>query len=556
MVDAYNTRDALNRLLWIQLDKDLSSIAAEIVTHDQTVFAVLKAAEQQGWLEQLVSAALEGRPENLALKRWAKAHLPSPDRPDTDATVPIMSFDLNELRRIAGASIAEGAELTFVSAEIYVGAAVFTADQRDAVRHVLVRVESTTLAEASERDRFGEEVERARQAAPHVNVADLLSSGFTAAGYPYVVQGLDQAVSRAAGPLSAEAVINIGAKLADALAVAHNRGATFGRIRPSHILLTADGEPILTFPQLPMFAPPGPAPSTPQEDVSTLCEALQSMLDAPRTDSARTDGVTSGSAETKLRRIFTAAIQGRLIAAALRDQLETLKRESAPDQNGSRVLGYAWSGGVRWPRVRNVLLMQGDLLGEKADLVVGFSDTFDTATSGSTVISPSSLQGQLLSRLYRGDVAALDAELDGALAAYEFESIETPEDKERGKLRRYPVGTVAVLDDDRRKIYAVALSRMQNDLLADSGPEFIQLSLGRLWPEVRRYSSERVVAMPIIGSGLARLTLSREELADIILASFQEHALVAPVCRELRIMVHASDAGRFELSKTEFRAFN
>lgn len=554
MVDAYNTRFALDRLLWHRLDKSLASIAAEVATHDEAVFSVLKAAEQQGWLGQLVSAAVEGQPENVALSRWAKANLRSSDRPSVDASIPIMLFDLNELRRIAGEAITELVELTWESAEIYLGAAVFAASRQGIEPRVLLRVESTVPADSSEKVRFGEEVERASYAAAHSRVADLVSSGFTAAGYPYIVQRVDQGVSRFAGPLSVDGAIEIGANLADALAVAHNRGSTFGPIRSSHILLTADGAPILTFPQLPMFAPAGLTLPTPQQDVSSLCETLQSMLEHPYSGGAQAEEIDTGSAETKLRSIFAAAIQGRLIAAALRDQLETLKRDSAPGHDGPRTLAAAPTNGSGRSVEDDVVLVMGDLFDEQADLVVGFSDTFDTATSGSAVISPSSLQGQLVDRVFHGDVAALDAALDRALAAHEVAVVETREAKNHGKLNRYPVGTVAVLEHDRRRIYAVALSQLQNDLLAVSDPDFIRLSLQNLWPQVRRHGRGRALAMPIIGSGLARLTLSREELADMILSSYREHARVAPVCRELRIIVHPSDAARFELPRTEFRA--
>lgn len=49
----------------------------------------------------------------------------------------------------------------------------------------------------------------------------------------------------------------------------------------------------------------------------------------------------------------------------------------------------------------------GDLFRQKGHLVIGFSDTFDTQIPD--VISRESVQGQLLDRLYLGDVARLDS---------------------------------------------------------------------------------------------------------------------------------------------------
>ncbi|MGW8877654.1 macro domain-containing protein [Streptomyces mirabilis] len=547
MLDAYGSRDALDRLLWLKLNRNLGSIAAEIENHDHTVFAVLKAAEQQGWLDGLVAAAVEERPEHRKLTSWADAHLPVTDGPPADPTIPVMVFDLGELHRIAGQAVGSIVDLVFESVEIYTDATVFSVGRQGGARHVLVRVQAQALSAEAEQERFAEEVQRARRAAAHPRVADLLLSGLTEAGHPYIVQRVDQGSVRRVRPLPVGRVVDIGAKLADALTVAHNRGATFGRIGPSHVLLAADGEPTLTFPQLPMFARPGTAPATPYEDVGSLCETLLSMLGNGRPGGRGPEAVTEDLVEAKLRQLFAAAAQGRLIAAALRDQLETLKRDSVPAPNGFRVLARVPGADTGRLGEGDVVLVQGDLFEEEADLVVGFSDTFDTATADSLVISSSSLQGQLIHRIYHGDVTALDADLDDALASVEVVAVETRDAKRHGKLRRYPVGTVAVLERDRRRIFAVAFSRMDNNLTAGSTTEFLRHSLSNLWQEIRRRGSGRAVAMPVVGSGLSRLDLSREALVRMILASYREHAQSQPICRELRVVVHPSDSAPFAL---------
>jgi hypothetical protein len=129
-----------------------------------------------------------------------------------------------------------------------------------------------------------------------------------------------------------------------------------------------------------------------------------------------------------------------------------------------------------------ITIRVGDLLAEQADLVVGFSDTFDTDISDDDIISGASLQGQLLTRVYEGDLRRLDDELDLALSATVPTSVETRESKPKGKLRRYPIGTVAVIGSPHRKIYCLAYSRMGNDLTARS-------SMDDLWSARRGSSS-------------------------------------------------------------------
>ncbi|MGW6742139.1 macro domain-containing protein [Streptomyces sp. NPDC055025] len=546
LLDAYGSRDALDRLLWLKLNRNLNSIAAEIENHQHTVFAVLKAAEQQGWLAQLITAAVEDRPERQELTRWAETNLAAAEGPLGNLTSPAMTFDLGELCGIVSEAVDSPVNMAFGSVDIYTDAAVLFAGGQGAPQNILMRVQSKLLS-GEEREQFAKEVERARTATAHARVAELLTSGLTAVGQAYLVQSVGPASTRPKLPLPVASVIGIGAKLADVLTVAHNRGATYGRINPSHLLLAGEDEPMLAFPQLPMFARPDAVSTTPHEDVVSLCETLLFMLGDVPPGGGEPDSVIADLMETRLRQLCEAAAQGRLIAAALRDQLETLKRDSTPARAGSRVLARVPGTDIHRLGEGDVIFVRGDLFEEEADIVVGFSDTFDTATTDSLVISSSSLQGQLIQRIYRGDVAVLDADLDNALASVAVTAVEKRDAKPRGKLHRYPIGTVAVLERDGRRIFAVAFSRMDNNLTAGSTAESLKHSLSNLWQEISRRGSERTVAMPVIGSGLSRLELSREELVRMTLASYREHARSRPICRELRIVLHPSDTAPFAL---------
>jgi hypothetical protein len=61
------------------------------------------------------------------------------------------------------------------------------------------------------------------------------------------------------------------------------------------------------------------------------------------------------------------------------------------------------------------------------------------------VICSSSLQGQLLDRVYGGDLVRLDHELEDALDHVPVESVEPPDRKEHGKRTRYPIARVPQL---------------------------------------------------------------------------------------------------------------
>jgi transcriptional regulator with XRE-family HTH domain/DNA-binding SARP family transcriptional activator len=195
----------------------------------------------------------------------------------------------------------------------------------------------------------------------------------------------------------------------------------------------------------------------------------------------------------------------------------------------------------------SVTIRQGDLFEQDdANIVVGFGNTFDTSTTDDIIISRTSVQGQLLHRLYGGDARALDADLRKALRSVKPLTTETAQDKPRGKRVRYPVGTVAMLPRDGRRVFAVAYSRQRNDLVVQSSPEDLRASLRSLWKSVASWGLLLPVAMPVVGSGLARIAeLGREELMILAVDSFLEACRVhAPLTPELRFVLPAADLER------------
>src|SRR5690349_285063 len=136
-------------------------------------------------------------------------------------------------------------------------------------------------------------------------------------------------------------------------------------------------------------------------------------------------------------------------------------------------LSLAYGVWRAWPPARvsrdfvtpsmQVSVVVGDLFERSEHLVVGFSDTFDTDITADEVISSRSVQGQLLTRLYGNNLQSLDDDLQRALAGAQPVGLELRTGKQKGKLQRYPIGTVAVLAPRTQKIFAVAYSRLGND---------------------------------------------------------------------------------------------
>ncbi|MEU6852781.1 macro domain-containing protein [Actinacidiphila alni] len=202
----------------------------------------------------------------------------------------------------------------------------------------------------------------------------------------------------------------------------------------------------------------------------------------------------------------------------------------------------------------DVVLVQGDVFEQgDANLVVGFTDTFDTDTGEDVVISRGSVQGQLVDRLFLGQRRLLDEKLRAALRAVPPVGTESVRAKPRGRRVRYPVGTTVAVQVGGRRVFATAYSRLGNDLVAHSGRDDLRVSLDRLWDAVALHGQFRPLAVPLLGSGLARVTdLDRGQLAALIVSSFVaacgRHSALTP---ELRIFVRPDDLAGTDLTPVE-----
>ena len=196
----------------------------------------------------------------------------------------------------------------------------------------------------------------------------------------------------------------------------------------------------------------------------------------------------------------------------------------------------------------SVRVVVADIFEQESHLVIGFTDTFDTDTSGGRIISPRSLQGQLLQRMYGGDVERLDADIQEALGSTRSIGVESQSSKLYGKRVRYPVGSVSVISKEGRCIFCVAYSEMGNDLVAKSNVNLLWRSLSSLWDAVSLRGQCDPVAIPIIGSELSRVgALDRNSLAKMIILSFVARARQEYFCKELILVVRESDRGDVDM---------
>jgi hypothetical protein len=196
-----------------------------------------------------------------------------------------------------------------------------------------------------------------------------------------------------------------------------------------------------------------------------------------------------------------------------------------------------------------IRVVPGDLFEQPGHLVIGMCNTFDTSIP--VIIDRRSIQGQFLERVFDGDAAEFDRQLDVALAdATILCEIEKP-----GKQFKYAIGEVATIVSGNRRYFCVAYTDMNEKNEARGSVAGILQSMDRLWEAVSAYGNGEVVAIPVIGGGQARVAhvLPARDSIRLMILSFVLASRKEKVCNGLDIIVRPEDYEK--LDRLEIQAF-
>lgn len=189
----------------------------------------------------------------------------------------------------------------------------------------------------------------------------------------------------------------------------------------------------------------------------------------------------------------------------------------------------------------SVAVEVSDLLDQTGSVGIGTNDTFDTQLG--RVISATSVQGQLLTRIYDGDQDQLDTDIRDALDGVACSDV--PE-KAFGKQKRYPMGTTAVVRHGETTYFLVAYSNLSEAKVATTNLDDLAAAFSSLWTTMHESGNYRPIHVPVLGSSFARTGLSHEALILLIATSFSVAATVRKPGPSLVIHVHPTDAKRID----------
>ena len=179
------------------------------------------------------------------------------------------------------------------------------------------------------------------------------------------------------------------------------------------------------------------------------------------------------------------------------------------------------------------------------DLVVPINTTFDTDLDG-RIPKANSIQGEFTRRYYDSEVHHLDLDIDKALAKENYHYEELPE-KNRGKKRQYPIGTVIQLQRKERLFYLLANTHINDAGVASTTIESLRESLTELWKYISEKGSKGDVVIPLLGTGKGRLGEKREDIFLDIIRSFIASCSSGTYCDKLVVAIYPPDVTQYKI---------
>ena len=197
-------------------------------------------------------------------------------------------------------------------------------------------------------------------------------------------------------------------------------------------------------------------------------------------------------------------------------------------------------------RVDDIFNLEGE-----GEFVISTNTSFDTQISND-LISQDSLQGQFTLKYYRNNVQHLDHDIDKQLKNHEFALIE---DNRKGKKKRYEIGTVVKLQPDGQVTYFVAVADMNEHGVATGSLEKMIECLGKLWHYIGEQGELGHLIVPVLGTGRARINVSREAMIREIIYSFIAAHSENKFCEKMTIIISDNDYRKYEIDLQELGGF-
>lgn len=174
----------------------------------------------------------------------------------------------------------------------------------------------------------------------------------------------------------------------------------------------------------------------------------------------------------------------------------------------------------------------GDIFQERGVRVIPVNEFFDCELGEH--VSPVTLHGQIINRLYGGDAARFAHDVDALLPRAFAVSIPRAD----GRSLSYPLGTTVQVkfNEDRYLLVAFAKTDPQTRK-AHASVQDMWTALEGLWTSARIHSNGDAIVLPLLGSGQSGVGLPPQQLLTIILAAAIAETKRQRIAREIVVVI-------------------
>lgn len=202
-----------------------------------------------------------------------------------------------------------------------------------------------------------------------------------------------------------------------------------------------------------------------------------------------------------------------------------------------------------WPKVEitktfkasntSICIKVGDIFTENDNIIMGSSDYFDTTFRRTDV----SLKSKMINLYFQNSIPVLDNLMNTSLSNQRvFGQLDTT--RTVGKNVKYPIGTTVVIPVQQKRIFLTIITNLLTNsqgTTTKSSPEKLNLAINSLWKQLKNEGRMEEISIPVLGSGLAGVTLSRLMIIQSIIMSFAIFSKETRITTKLKIIIAEKD---------------
>lgn len=179
-----------------------------------------------------------------------------------------------------------------------------------------------------------------------------------------------------------------------------------------------------------------------------------------------------------------------------------------------------------------ITIKYGDIFEQKTDWLIGVNEFFDSEIG--QLISPTSLHGQFILKIYQANSAKFRSDVDGALKGYPREN----SNRGHQPSERFPIGTTAVLKNGSHNVFLVAMAHtdLTNGKASSTVPILWVALLGAL-KQIYNCGNGAPISLPLIGNGQSSVNIQPQHLLRLITLALVDFGRKVGLPKSVQIVV-------------------